>query len=219
MHDYLKWDKIELDNFSDANIEQKYDQGYVFTRLGNGHMDQTRSLRIDLDKFELNSENRRILKKTDEIKIRKESLPYSNYHWSIHKLGKEFYDKFQEGLFSANKVKELFTNQEKSDFNVVFVYSIEGKDIGYCINLESDNILHYSFPFYDRNSSPKYMGMGMMVRAIRYANGNEKKYFYLGSAQRPSDKYKLQFEGLEWFDQNKWSQDLYKLKNILKSEK
>ena len=217
IHNYLKWDEVSIDNFSDANIDNMYNSGYVFTRLGNGHMDQSRSLRIDLDKFELNSENRRILRKTDNINLRKEPLPYSDYHWSIHKLGKEFYDKFEEGLFSANKIKELFTDQKKSDFNIALIYSVEDKDLGYCVAAETDNILHYSYPFYDRSNSPKNMGMGMMVRAIKYAKENNKKYIYLGSAQRPSDVYKLQFEGLEWFDKNHWSTDLDKLKNILEN--
>ncbi|MFB6181842.1 MAG: hypothetical protein ABEJ24_03010 [Candidatus Magasanikbacteria bacterium] len=218
IHNYLKWDEVSIDDFSDEHINEMYNKGYVFTRLGNGHMDQTRSLRIDLDKFELNNENKRVLRKTDEVKMRKEALPYSDYHWSIHKLGKEFYDKFKEGLFSANKVKELCTNQKKPDFNILFVYSQDDEDLGYCVTLETNNIIHYSFPFYDRNKSPKYMGMGMMVRAIKSADDKDKKYFYLGSAQRPGDTYKLQFEGLEWFDKENWSQDLDKLKKILKNE-
>lgn len=217
IHNYLKWDEVSIDDFSDVNINNKYDKGYVFTRLGDGHMDQSRSLRIDLDKFELNSENRRVLRKTDNVNLRKESLPYSDYHWSIHKLGKQFYDKFKEGLFSANKIKELFTDQKKSDFNIALIYSVEDKDLGYCVAVETDNILHYSYPFYDRSDSPKNMGMGMMVRAIKYAREENKKYIYLGSAQRPSDVYKLQFEGLEWFDKDHWSTDLDKLKNILES--
>lgn len=59
------------------------------------------------------------------------------------------------------------------------------------------------------------MGLGMMIRAIVWARENGKKYIYLGSASRPTDTYKLQFKGVEWFDENKWSVDLEKLKSIL----
>ena len=55
--------------------------------------------------------------------------------------------------------------------------------------------------------------MGMMLRAILYAKDNEKKYVYLGSFQRPGDVYKLQFDGLEWFDGENWSQNISELKN------
>jgi arginyl-tRNA--protein-N-Asp/Glu arginylyltransferase len=58
--------------------------------------------------------------------------------------------------------------------------------------------------------------MAMMLNAILYAKENNKKYIYLGSAQRPTDTYKLQFKSLEWFDGDSWSEDLEELKNILK---
>lgn len=217
IHNYLKWDRTKINDKSDVNIEQMYDQGYVFTRLGNGTMDQTRSLRIDIDEFTLNSENKRVLRKTESISFRKEILPYSDYHWNIHKMGKEFYDQFQEGLFTANKIKELMTTPEKSDFNTVFIYSDDEQDLGYSISLETGHIIHYSYPFYDREESPENMGMGMMIRAIIYAKESNKKYCYLGAAQRPGDTYKLQFEGVEWFNGDDWSRDLDKLKNKLKN--
>ena len=58
--------------------------------------------------------------------------------------------------------------------------------------------------------------MGMMVRAVQWAKDLDKKYIYLGSFQRPGDVYKLQFKGLEWFDRKAWSEDLNKLKSLLK---
>ena len=57
----------------------------------------------------------------------------------------------------------------------------------------------------------------MMLKAIVWAKENGKKYVYLGSFQRPTDIYKLQFSGLEWFDGNTWQTDLNGLKNELKS--
>ena len=58
--------------------------------------------------------------------------------------------------------------------------------------------------------------MGMMIRAIEHAKESRKKYIYLGSFQRPTDTYKLQFKGLEWFGGEKWSNDLEKLKKIMR---
>jgi len=46
-----------------------YDHGYVFTRIGKGVMHQTRSVRVDLAKFELTSENRRVLKKVGAMPL------------------------------------------------------------------------------------------------------------------------------------------------------
>jgi len=181
-------------------------------------MDQTRSVRIDLEAFELSSENKRILRKTEEFQMKLEDLPFTEYHWSIGKMAKDFYDtKFGEKTFSANKVKELFTNPEQNNFNCVFVYSIAASNVGYCIARKTKNILHYSYPFYNLSDEMNpNTGMGMMVRALTYAKEQGKKYFYLGSAQRPGDIYKMQFKGFEWFDGNTWQTDLTQLKNILK---
>jgi len=247
---YLKWNTTKLTDLTDNNVEKFYNLGYLFGRDGKGSMYQTRSVRIKLDDFSLSSENRRVLRKTKDVltnvRTLVRTLPYQNYHWSIHKMGKDFYTtKFGDKTFSANKIKELMTNPDKSNFNKVFIFDVSSqieqndlnvssranemsvaiplqKDcsnkIGYCIALETKNMIHYCYPFYDLATAPKSMGMYMMLQAILYAKENNKKYIYLGSTTRPSDTYKLQFSGLEWFDEKSWSQDLDKLKNILKNE-
>ena len=199
-----------------------YDRGFVFGRPENGFMQQTRSLRIDLNKFELSSENRRILRKTEDIKMKIYPLPCTSYTWKIGKMGKDFYDtKFGEGTFSANKIKELLTG-DRDDFNRVLNYQLttnkKQQTVGHAICVETNNILHYSYPFYILNSKfhiPN-LGLGMMTMAIQWAQEEKKKYIYLGSFQRPGDIYKLQFKGLEWFDGERWSEDLGELKNIFK---
>jgi len=232
---YLSWNKKTIENFKE--LSRHYDEGYVLTRENKGSMDQTRSVRIDLDAFELSSENRRILRKTEGLIMGDFPIPYSEYTWQIGKLGKDFYEeKFDEVKFSANKIKELITDKEKSNFNLLLKYEVteqmieeinchcahsEPNDesghlsLGYVICYENEEIMHYSYPFYNLEYPNRNIGMGMMLNAILYAKEKGKKYFYLGSAQRPTDKYKLQFKGLEWFDGEKWNKDLDELKEIL----
>lgn len=227
-HSYLSWDKKTTSDFSPENINSLYNQGFVFVRTGRGMMEQTRSLRIDLAKFKLSSENKRILKKTEGLELIATSLPYSEYHWSIGKLAKDFYTKkFGDGTFSANKVKELLTDVEKSNFNLLLQYmtlSLVNSRLklrkiydikGYCISYETSEFLHYCYPFYNPELNIVNLGMGMMLKAILYAHGKGKKYIYLGSFQRPTDVYKLQFEGLEWWDGKGWKNNLVELKKTL----
>ena len=222
--EYLHWNEQTVTDFSPANITAMYERGYVFTRKGKGVMQQTRSCRIDLSKFELSSENRRILKKTADITLAGTELPYPAYDFTIGKLAKDFYDtKFAPGIMSAQKIKEMMTDPAKSNFNCLFAYSLAGhaKPIGYCICYTSDLIHHYSFPFYDLALAPKDMGMGMMLRAIEASKELGHTYIYLGSLQRPSDTYKFQFAGFEWFDggpngTNAWRSDTAALKELLK---
>lgn len=217
MPPYLVWKERTITDFSEKNINLLYNQGYLFTRKSKGVMNQTRSIRIDLDRFKLTSENRRILKKTEDIGLKTYDLPIEDYNWSIGKTAKDFYDtKFGAGIFSANKMKELLTT--KHNFNLMLKYSsIKILDIGYCICYANREVLHYSYPFY-KISNIQYpnIGISMMLKAIIYAKEAGKKYVYLGSAQRPTDTYKLQFEGLEWFDGEKWNEDLGELKRVLR---
>ena len=219
---YLTWDEKTITDFSEKNINTQYDSGFLFTREDKGKMYQTRSLRIDLSQFELSSENRRILRKTEDISLTAVPLPHTNYHWKIGKMAKDFYqEKFGDGTFSANKIKELMTDANKGNFNKIFVYGgthlekyqVDHKEfqLGYCIALENTELIHYCYPFYDMDCSPKNMGMGMMTGAVIYAKEKGKKYIYLGSLRRPTDTYKLQFTGSEWFDGKKWTQDKERL--------
>jgi arginyl-tRNA--protein-N-Asp/Glu arginylyltransferase len=216
MSSYLHWNEQTVTDFSPDTVASQYDKGYVFTRVGRGVMHQTRSVRINLSRFELSSENRRILKKTEELSMSPVSLPWNDYSFTIGKLAKDFYEtKFGPGVMSAQKIKEMLTDVDKSNFNLLCLYSDAAGPLGYTICYSSPILLHYSYPFYDLEKAPKDTGMGMMIRAIQYAKDSGMKYIYLGSLQRSSDTYKLQFEGLEWFDGTTWETDIEKAKNVL----
>ncbi|MDP1625285.1 MAG: GNAT family N-acetyltransferase [bacterium] len=212
---YLNWDTKVITDFSPENVAAMYDAGYVLTRVDKGVMNKTRSYRVDLSAYEASSENRRIMRKSEHIALRRESIPYTAYDWSIGKLAKDFYDKLGAD-FSANKVKEIMTESEKSSFNTLLVFTGPRGDVGFVVCYESRDILHYSYPFYVEDPAEPSRGLGMMTKAVEWAKENGKRYLYLGSLQRPSDTYKLQFRGGEWFDGEKWQIDTEPLKNILK---
>ena len=214
---YLNWKEEKISDFSNSNIEKMYDNGFVFTRIDKGVMHQTRSFRIDLSKFELTSENRRILKKVPNLTLKVSRLPLDDYNFAIGKMAKDFYDKkFGPNIMSAQKVKEMLTNEAKSNFNNLLAFQNES-GLGYVIAYISDSLMHYSYPFYDQNNCPKDMGLAMMISALEYAKKSGLKYVYLGSLQRSSDTYKLQFSNGQWFDGKKWSDDLEEIKTILKN--
>ncbi|MFA6426911.1 MAG: GNAT family N-acetyltransferase [Candidatus Magasanikbacteria bacterium] len=215
---YLTWSEQTISNFSNENINRLYNDGYVFTRIGKGVMHQTRSLRINLEKFSIYTKNTRVLNSTKDVLLESHPIPYSDYHWSIHKLGKDFYtNKFNDVEFSAQKIKELITDKEKSNYNALFVYKKNDEAVGYTICKETDELIHYAYPFYRLDIDIRNLGMGMMLKAIIYAKEQGKKYVYLGSAQRPTDTYKLQIRGLEWFDGKEWKVETDELKHVLQS--
>lgn len=167
----------------------KYSEGFVFTRIAKGDMYQNNSVRINLSKFSLSSENRRILKKID-LNLVIKNLPLTDYDWKIGKMAKDFYDA-RNAKFSANKIKELLTTDH--NFNTLLDYGV-----GYCICYVNEEMLHYCYPFYA--SENKDTGMNMMLRAIVYAQEKGLKYVYLGSF----NTYKMQFEGVEVYKDGVW---------------
>lgn len=207
--EYLHWKEEIINSETAETINRMYDNGFVFTRIDKGVMHQTRSIRIDLSKFELSSENRRVLRKGENIILEKLSIPYNSYKWEIGKMAKDFYDKKAGGAFSANRIKELITTAD--NFNSLYSYS----SLGYVICYENNSILHYCYPFYDLDKCNKDMGLIMMTKALEEAKTLGLKYVYLGSLQRPSDVYKLQFSGIEWFDGKVWKSDTEEVKRLL----
>lgn len=218
MSNYYKTDQITLTNLSQESIEEKYSQGYVFTRLGKGIMNQTRSLRINLNDFELTSENRRVLKHNENLEITEASIPMTveEYDWEISKLAKEFYEtKFGSKTFTTNKARELLTNPFKSNYNALFRFKVDEEEVGYVIIFKTNRILHYAYPFYKVDKINSNLGMGMMLKAIMYSKSQNFEYFYIGSVTKPEDKYKLQFKGLEWSNGRVWSNNIEELKVII----
>lgn len=215
---YLKWDTDIIKDFTPENVEKMYADGFVFGRVEKGMMDRTRSFRIDLKKFELSSENRRILRKAEHLVLSIENLPYSGYSWQVGKLAKDFYEKFGDKIFTANKAREIMTDEAKSNFNKLFVFTDRRTNevVGYVVGFQSKRMIHYSYPFYIEDPKESSRGLGMMTMAIEWAKKLGKDYIYLGSLSRPSDTYKLQFKGGEWWNGERWNTDLDSLKNILK---
>jgi len=203
---YHYWQKIILKNPNPQTIEEKYNQGFVLTRLKN-EMHQIKGLRVDLKNFQLSSENRRILRKTRDYIVSLEPLPLKEYDWRIHKVGAGFYQKrFGENIFSANKIKELIVDSKKSSFNCLAVAKDQkiSQDIGWCISFKTKNIFHYAYPFYELKYFKNNLGISMMLKTLLLAKQSGIRYFYLGSVWDKRAKYKLQFSPQEFFDGQNW---------------
>lgn len=215
---YFQTDNKTLKNASESDINQLYNEGFVFTRVEKGHFYQTKSLRINLEQFEESSENRRILNKNENLNLEVKQLPLENYSWEIHSMGKDFYTKrFGDGTMSASKIKEMFQDINQSNMNCVFIFSLEDKTVGYCLAYTNKEIIHYAYPFYNLEiPKEQSLGLAMMTKAILWSKNNDKRYIYLGSVTDKKAHYKLQFKGLEWWDNenNNWNNDLSRLKEL-----
>jgi arginyl-tRNA--protein-N-Asp/Glu arginylyltransferase len=204
-------EKIKADT---EDIEKLYSQGFKYTRKAPGILQSTRLVRVNLKQFSPNSENRRILNKYPNLKVKYLELKDFEYNWEIGKWMKDFYTKkFGENIFEIPTIKKLFAGE--LNFNSVLIYENEGEIVGYCICYTEDKFLHYAYPFYQLESINSNLGICMMTKAIVWGLENNLEYIYLGGHTTERDNYKLQFAGIEFWDDycRNWNNDVNLIKH------
>ncbi len=202
---------------SDSNLDF-YEKGFLPTRIHKDLFYLARSLRINLNKFTPNTENRRIFRKTDYLSYEIYPLNEFTYHYEIGKMAVDFSkERFHGTKFTQQSVKKLF---KESSMTHVLEFSDKTVDekIGYALCLlEEKSIMHYSYPFYNTSYFDRNLGMGMMLNAINYAKMNLMNYVYIGTCYTKESLYKLQFDGAEYYNGFKWDFDIDNLKKLIAS--
>jgi arginyl-tRNA--protein-N-Asp/Glu arginylyltransferase len=205
--------QIYLEANENDSIDEIYEKGFLATRIKKNYYYLTRNLRINLQEFSLNSENRRILKKTESLTLENKKLNDFTFNYSISKLATDFFKtKFNKTIITPQKLKWLFAGEF---FTNVLVYKNKNEIIGYCITMETKKTLHYAYPFYKSELIGTNIGMSMMIQAIEHAKEKNKKYVYLGTVYTKDSMYKLQFKGIQWFNGESWNDDIDKLKSLI----
>lgn len=192
-----------------------YNLGFLGTRRKKNWFYMARSLRINLNGFSFTSENRRILRKTDGLKIENIiNIAPSSFSPIYAKEAKIYYQqKTDKNIFMPSVMKRIF---EDKIFTHIFSFSMDEKVCAWCVINMDEQILHYAYPFYRLNIN-KDMAMGLMVRTIWYALKKGLQYVYLGTVYK-NGRYKLQFNNLEWWDGKVWRKDIAVLKDLLKKD-
>lgn len=199
-------------------IEKIYENGFLPIRSMPGVYYLSRNLRVNLDKFELSSENRRILKKTENFESDLQPMSEFVYTAEVQKFCKDYADqKLRQGLFPTFAIKKIFTN---GIFNYVFVFKeiATQKPVGYAVCFISGRLLQYAHSFYDLAYLKDNLGARMMLEAVVWAKRSQKKFVYLGTGYEQSAWYKTEFKGIEFFNGFRWSEDLEELKELIKGD-
>jgi len=196
-------------------VEKIYENGFLPIRSIKNVYYLARSLRVDLEKFELSSENRRILRKTQNFESDLMPLSEFNYTPQIQKFCKDYMvSKFGKLSITAAGIRSIF---KSGIYNYVFVFKerLTGEEIGYAVCFVSSNIVHYAHSFYNLAYFHQSLGARMILEAVIWAKESGKKYIYLGTCYDKSALYKAEFEGVEFFNGFKWSDDQEELKYLI----
>jgi arginine-tRNA-protein transferase len=206
---YYVWATVSVDE----SLTIPYSAGFLASRLGKGVYYMARSLRVDLSKWVLTSENRRVLRKMDNLHmLNPVKMQRNTFNPELSMMAKHFYrTKTGEKIFSPRVIKRMF---DEESFSHYIPFFLNEKTVGYCIVNMSDSLMHYAYPFYNIDIDLKDLGMAMMINAIKFAQSSGLQYVYLGTIYG-GGRYKLQFKGLEWWNGSMWLNDISKLKEIL----
>lgn len=179
-----------------------------------------RQVRVNLQKFEHSSENRRILRKGEGIHV--ELVPREKFEYTPERrhFFKTYADaKFGNDVMTFDRLDSLFSTPIISHL-LVFTDTATAKEIGVVtLYLEGSAMAFYYYAFYDLNYSNRNLGMFMMTAAATEFAARGIKHLYLGTCYSENALYKTQFTGTEFFNGFRWSDDLVELKFLIARDK
>ena len=187
---------------TDSNIEDCYQKGLLPQRNQKGLFYQDTSCRSSLKNFQLSSENKRILKKTEPFSYKK--IPLSEFDFTLE-TQKQIYRwiKFQGWDFPISSVKYIFQNHL---FNQLYLWQNQNQEtIAYSICYFSPSISHVAYVFYDPKYSKTNLPVRLSLQVVIDSHQLSLKYSYLGRFSPPLGFYKRNFPGFEYFHNNIWS--------------
>lgn len=179
-----------------------------------------RQIRVALERFELSSENRRILRKGQGINV--ELVPRAQFDYTPER--RQFYQAYTETKFGAGvmpfeRLDSLFASPVISHV-LVYTDAASGTEVGVALLfLQEPALAFYYYAFYDLNFLSRNLGMFMMTSAVELFAGRGVKHLYLGTCYSEKALYKTQFAGVEFFNGFRWSQNLAELKYLIQRDK
>jgi len=196
-------------------VDEIYNSGFLPMRNEKNIFYLARSVRVELNNFELSSENRRIIKKTENFES--DMIPLSEFKYSAYtqKLCKTYADeRFGEKTFSTEGIKKIFSGLV---YNYVFIFKniSNQEEVGYSVCFVSGSLIQYAHSFYNLSYLEDNLGARMILEAVNWGKINNKKFAYLGTCYESSALYKTEFKGVEYFNGFKWSSSIDELKDLI----
>ena len=193
-----------------------FNQGFLPASRDLDRFYLCRHVRIDLRKFQPSSENRRILRKGEGIRVTLIPRQQFNYTPEKRQFYKTYADiKFGRDVMSFERLDSLFNSKIISHL-LVFTDSRTEAEIGVAtLYLQGKELAYYYYAFYDIEHSNRNLGMFMMTSAASFYFEKGFRHLYLGTCYSQNALYKTQFAGAEFFNGFRWVGDFNELKYIL----
>ena len=183
------------------NIDENYKNGFLPQRNDKNLFYFQTSCRSNLENFNLSSENRRILRKTEEFSFEKLSLEDFVYNTKVQKEIHTWIKNLGWD-FPVSSIKNVFTNHI---FNYLYVWKDNKKNIiAYSICYFSNEISHIAYVFYNPKFSHDNLPIRLVLQVIIDSHNTNLNYCYLGRFSENNGFYKRNMPGFEYFKDNHW---------------
>jgi arginyl-tRNA--protein-N-Asp/Glu arginylyltransferase len=191
-----------------TDIENAYNQGMLPQRNKKGLFYFESSCRSRLSETILNSENKRIIRKTSSFSHTLKSQKDFVFDHQIQK-NCHFWAKNLSWQFPTKSIKTVFTNHI---FNYIYTWSHLDKQIAYAICLFTKNISHIAYVFYNPIYQKENLVNAMVLKTITDSQDKLLDYCYLGrfDPQKNIGYYKRDMPGFQVFNQQKQIWQTYK---------
>ncbi|MDD3003244.1 MAG: hypothetical protein PHS06_05260 [Candidatus Shapirobacteria bacterium] len=183
------------------NIDQNYKDGLLPQRNDKNLFYSQTSSRSNLEKFNLSSENRRILRKTEDFTF--EKIPLKNFNYDS-KIQKEIvtWVKTLGWDFPVSSIKNVFKNHI---FNYLYIWKDGQKNIiAYSLCYFSKDISHIAYVFYNPEFAHGNLPIRLVLQVIIDSQELGLKYCYLGRFSQDTGFYKRNMPGFEYYKDNQW---------------
>lgn len=190
---------------NNLSLKENYEKGLLPQRNLKDYFyqDENNSSRASLNSFELSSENRRILSKTQSFSFQKIQLSEFTFSNDIQKQISAWV-KDLAWDFPTSSIKTLFTNHI---FNYLYIWSDENKETcAYSICYFDKDFSHIAYVFYNPIYAHQDLPIRLALQVVIDSAKSNLDYCYLGRFN-PETKlgyYKRNFSGFEYYINNQW---------------
>lgn len=187
---------------NNQSIELNYQQGLLPQRNQKDLWYFESSSRANLSQFNLSSENRRILKKTDNFSFTKTKS--EDFIFNIN-VQKEIFNWIKQlgWNFPISSVKKIFTDHL---FNTIYTWFDENNQIvAYSICYFSNSISHIAYVFYNPKYNHSNLPIRLVLQTIIDSHEQNLQFCYLGRFSSETGFYKRNMPGFEYFKDNQWT--------------
>jgi len=191
--------KFNLQNQNSAT--QNYQDGLLPQRNSKDLWYQDSSSRSSLQGASFNSENRRIIKKTQNFSYQIFNKDTLNYTPQLQKTIKDWIKGLQWD-FPISSVKKIFKDHI---FNTFYFWYDDNKDlVAVSICYFNQEISHISYVFYDPKYSHQNLPIRIVLQVIEDSINQNLNYCYLGRFSESMGFYKRNMPNFQIFKDNSW---------------